>query len=75
MVQKDAELSIIWQVVNVDGKRYLQVKENRAISTAGWYLAVPPDSKRNKHSNYLAITPEFEKAMPVTIEAYNDQGE
>ena len=73
MVQRDAEFSVIWQVVKVEGKTYLQVKENRAIPTAGWYLGVPPDSKRNRHSNYLAITPEVEKALAVTIEAYTDE--
>lgn len=52
---------------------YLQVKENRAIPTAGWYLAVPRDSNRNRHSNYLAITPEFEKALSIAIEAYTDE--
>ena len=62
--------AVIWQFVPVCGKTYLMVKENRAATatgTGGWFVAVPPDSERDKHSNYLAITPEISKAMPVTV--------
>lgn len=74
-VQDNADWAIIWQVVKEEGKKYLRVKKNRfpkASATAGWYLAVPPDGQRDAYSNYLAITPDAEKAMAVTFEEYND---
>jgi len=73
-----ADWAVIWQVVKVEGKNYLQVKENRyseASCTAGWYLAVPPNGQRDPHSSFIAITPDAEKAMPVTLEEYNDTSE
>ena len=75
MVQRNPEWSIIWEVVKLDGKKYLRVKKNRfppASKSVGWYMAVPPDSTRSKHSNYLAITPDIKKAMAITLEAYGD---
>ena len=75
MVQRNPEWSIIWEVVKVEGKKYLRVKKNRfppALKSVGWYMAVPPDSTRNKKSNYLAITADIKKAMAITLEAYGD---
>jgi len=67
IVHSGTKFASIWQFVEIDGKRYLQIKENRFTpATNGWYLAVPPDSKRDKHSEYIAVTPDIEKAMPVS---------
>ena len=70
MVHADPTGAVIWEFVDVEGKQYLKVKQNRdntAQDTVGWYVAVPPDSDRGKFSNYLAITPDLEKAMPVGV--------
>ena len=70
MVHADPAKAVIWEFVTVDGKQYLKVKENRdytAPDTAGWYVAVPPDSDRDQHSKYLAITPDLDKAMAVEV--------
>ena len=70
IVHSDPNKAVIWQFVPVCGKTYLMVKENRAATatgTGGWFVAVPPDSDRDKHSNYLAITSDVAKAMPVAV--------
>ena len=70
MVHADPAKAVIWEFVTVDGKQYLKVKENRdytAPDTAGWYVAVPPNSGRGSGSNYLAITPDLDKAMAVEV--------
>lgn len=62
--------AIIWQFVTVCDKTYLMVKENRdgaSANTTGWYVAVPPGSKRDRKSHYLAITDDISKAMPVSV--------
>lgn len=71
MVHARDDLAIIWKFEKVDGKTYLTVKENRdstATDTVGWYVAVPSDSTRDTESNYLAITDDIAKAMPVRTE-------
>lgn len=70
IVHPAAARAIIWQFVSVCDKTYLMVKENRgktAKPSAGWFVAVPPDGKRDKHSNYLALTDAVVEAMPVTV--------
>lgn len=72
MVHADPAKAAIWEFVTTDGKQYLKVKENRdytAPDTAGWYVAVPPNSGRGSGSgsNYLAITPDLDKAMAVEV--------
>lgn len=69
IVHSDPQKAIIWQFVTVCNRTYLVVKENRdeaAKDTAGWYVAVPPDSKRDRKSHYLAISPQVRDAMPVS---------
>ena len=69
IVHSRENLAVIWEFVKVDDNTYIMVKENRdrtAKDTVGWYVAVPPDSKRDSESNYLAITNDIAKAMPVT---------
>ena len=71
MVHARDDLAIIWRFVEVNGKRYLTVKENRdrtATDTAGWYVAVPPGGARDCESNNLANTDEIAKAIPVRAE-------
>ena len=67
------QLATIWQFVEHDGKRYLQVKANRDPTgghTVGWYVAVPAASYRDSASNWIAATPDLDLAMPVEVEAY-----
>ena len=70
IVHSDPQKAIIWHFVTVCDMTYLVVKENRdeaAKDTAGWYVAVPPDSKRDRKSHYHAISPEVRDAMPVSV--------
>ena len=74
MAHADAQKSAIWNFVEHDGKRYLQIKTNRAGSathTAGWYLAEPPSSERDSVSNWMAVTPNLDEAMAVEAKAYS----
>ena len=74
MAHPNPDKAAIWQFVEHDGNRYLQIKSNRAASapqTAGWYLGVPPDSARSPSSNWLAVTPKIEEAMAVGVRAYS----
>lgn len=72
MAHSDAGKAAVWKKVTSDGKQYLQIKVNREIgsqSTVGWYLAEPPNSVRDELTNYLAVTPDIAKAMPVSFQA------
>ena len=70
MIHSDESKAAIWEVVDVGGKRYLQVKDNgaRGEGAIGWYLAVPPGGKRDSLTYYLAATPDVDKAMAVTVD-------
>ena len=66
----DPKKAAIWKYVKHQDKHYLQIKANRAATateTVGWYLALPPNSARDLESNYVAVHPDFEKAMAVTV--------
>lgn len=72
MAHSDAGKAAVWKKVTSDGKQYLQIKVNRdrgSQSTVGWYLAEPPNSARGTGTNYLAVTPDIAKAMPVSFQA------
>ena len=67
------EKAAIWQFVKHGGRRFLQIKANRDATgghTVGWYVAVPPNSVRDHKSNWIAVTPDLDLAMPVEVEAY-----
>ena len=71
IVHADQDRAAIFEVVENDGKQYLRVKAQRASSApgvVGAYLTVPDNSERDQYSNYLAVTADFDKAMPVTVE-------
>ena len=73
IAHRDPGIAAIWQFVEHGGKRYLQIKANRApsgSSTVSWYLAVPPPSYRDNGSNWIAVTPDLDLAMPVQVEVY-----
>ena len=66
----DPKEAAIWMYVKHQDKHHLQIKANRAATasdTAGWYLALPPTSKRDLESNYLAVHPDIEKSMAVSV--------
>ena len=70
MVHADSNKAAVWQKVTTGGKQYLQIKINRdrgSQSTVGWYLAEPPNSVRDEVTNYLPVTPDGTKAMPVSF--------
>ena len=72
MVHIDAKKAAVWKKVTVGGSQYLQIKINRdagSQSTIGWYLAEPPNSVRDELTNYLAVTPDISRAMPVSFKA------
>ena len=76
MGHPDPNKAAIWQFVEHDGKRYLQIRSNREVNyqapfTAGWYLGVPPGSERDSKSNWLAVTPNFEDAMAVGVKPFS----
>ena len=70
MVHSNESMAAIWEVVNVGGKKYMQIKENASMGegVVGWYLAIPPGGKRDSLTYYLAATPDIVKAMAVKIE-------
>lgn len=73
-VAPDAQGAPTWQVVERDGKKFLQVKEvsghREHAWVDRWYLAVPPNSIEcgtSMNLNSLGVTPDIQKAMPVDI--------
>lgn len=72
MVQSAPYLAAVWEVVEDFGRTVLKIKATRektGARSAGWYLAVPPGSKRDEVSNYLAVTPDSTLAMPISVVA------
>lgn len=68
IVHRNPEKAAVWEFVKIFGKTALRIKANLAASgsgTDGWYLTVPPGSERGDGSNYLAVTSDVDKAMPV----------
>ena len=71
----DPEQAAVWQLVQHEGKQFLQIKENRSVSapgTVGWYVALPRREGVRPLSDYVGVVPNIDAALSIFVAPLHD---